>query len=85
MGKETLYNKKRLKTIVCNLCGEILQEEGKRTAEKDWLVVQKSWGYFSGKDREKHSFCICESCYDHWTAGFSVPVEVREETELLFP
>ena len=81
--KETVCNKKNPETIVCNVCGQLLQEDGQQIAEKDWLTVQKSWGYFSNKDREKHRFCVCEACYDKWIAGFSVPVEVSEETELL--
>lgn len=81
--KETACNKKNQETIICNVCGELLQEDGQQTTEKDWLTVQKSWGYFSNKDREKHRFCVCEACYDKWIAGFSVPVKVSEETELL--
>ena len=81
--KETVCNKKNPKTIVCNVCGQLLQEDEQQTAQKDWLTVQKSWGYFSNKDREKHRFCICEDCYDKWVSEFLIPVEVSEETELL--
>ena len=81
--KETVCNKKNPKTSVCNVCGQLLQEDEQQTAQKDWLTVQKSWGYFSNKDGVKHCFCVCEACYDKWVAGFSVPVEVSEETELL--
>lgn len=79
----TICNKTKPKKIVCNVCGQLLQEETQQIAEKDWLTVEKSWGYFSDKDREKHRFCVCEDCYDKWVKSFSVPVEVSEETELL--
>ena len=81
--KETVCNKKNQETIICNVCGQLLQEDEQKTAQKDWLTVQKSWGYFSNKDGMKHRFCVCEDCYDKWVAGFLLPVEVSEETELL--
>lgn len=81
--KRTIYNEKNQKTIVCNVCGQILQENGQQIAEKDWLTVKKSWGYFSEKDGKNHAFCVCENCYDKWVADFLVPVEVSDETELL--
>lgn len=81
--KKTIWNEKKQDKIVCNVCGQILQENEQQTAEKDWLMVKKSWGYFSEKDGIRHDFCVCESCYDKWVAGFSIPVEVSEETELL--
>ncbi len=66
------------KERICNGCGRPVifpQEEG--------LAVTKTWGYFSRKDGERHSFFLCEDCYDKLAAGFAVPVEIREETELL--
>ncbi len=59
--------------VVCNCCGkEILQgEQG-----KDFLHVEKLWGYFSNKDGRRDGFDICETCYDQWIATFSVaPME----------
>lgn len=81
--ERTICNKTKPKKIVCNVCGQLLCEETQRIAEKDWLTVEKSWGYFSDKDGERHRFCICEECYDKWVKNFSIPVEVSEETELL--
>ncbi len=75
--------REKQKKLVCNLCGQILWEETQRIAKKDWLAVDKSWGYFSNKDGKKHRFCICEECYDKWVESFFIPVEVSDETELL--
>lgn len=80
--KRTVYHKKK---IVCNVCGQVLCEETQKIPEKDWLTVQKSWGYFSEKDGKCHEFCVCEKCYDKWIETFSIPVEVSDETELLLP
>lgn len=62
---------------VCNICGT---EIGK---QEDSLRITKVWGYFSQKDTMRHSFVICEECYDRWISTFKVPVEESEETEIL--
>lgn len=77
---------KGLKTIVrkviCNQCKKELQIENE-AASTDWLAVDKTWGYFSGKDGETHSFDLCEECYDRLIRGFALPVTVEEQKELL--
>ena len=44
--------------------------------------VDTTWGYFSGKDLEKHEFDLCEECYDRITLSFAVPPEISEDTEV---
>jgi hypothetical protein len=62
--------------IICNKCGkEIFVEAG--VPEADVLSVQKRWGYFSEKDNERHSFDLCEECYDEWIATFQIPIEIE--------
>lgn len=66
----------------CNLCGrELHMTEG--ILREDVLVVEKEWGFFSKKDTQVHSFCICEQCYDRWTADFRIPPQKREKTEVI--
>ena len=68
---------KELKKIVCNCCG-------KELTVKDGIVIEGvfsadcSWGYFSKKDGETHSFDLCEECYDKWISGFQIPVGIQE-------
>ena len=50
---------------------------------RDRLHIEKSWGYFSGKDGEIHSFDLCESCYDLLVQEFKIPPEKKEQTTLL--
>ncbi len=69
-------------TRVCNGCGKTVQTGGK-PPYGEGLAVTKTWGYFSGKDGERHSFFLCEKCYDKLVEGFVHPVDVSEETELL--
>lgn len=71
-----------MRKIICNGCGrEIRPEAGAPVAE--YLHIDKEWGYFSGKDGEIHDWSLCESCYDRLLAGFQVPVDAREVTELV--
>lgn len=56
----------------CNVCGEALKEF------KDYLYVEKHWGYHSDKDLELHEFRICLKCYDRLVKSFKVPVTVKE-------
>lgn len=66
----------------CNCCGkEIKTEQG--ICKEDRLEIIKDWGYFSGKDMERHRLIICEACYDQWVSGFKIPPEVTERTEAL--
>jgi hypothetical protein len=68
--------------LKCNCCGkEIKKEQG--IQKEDVLAVFKEWGYFSGKDMERHRFIVCEACYDNWVSGFKIPPEVEEQTEAL--
>ncbi len=66
----------------CNSCGEMLYRDyGQYT--KDFLMVKKDWGFFSGNDGITHQFCICEKCYRKMIKQFLVPVTETETTELL--
>ena len=40
------------------------------------------FGYFSNKDGTRHSFDLCEECYDKMIREFSVPVDEEEMSEL---
>lgn len=60
-----------LKQYKCNMCGKII-EKG-----KDFAYV-KDWGYYSNKDLERHSFNLCEKCYDELVNKFVIPVGVVE-------
>lgn len=77
------YDKTSQKLIraVCNCCGkELCVKHG--ALMEGACSVETRWGYFSAKDMERHSFDLCESCYDRLTASFAVPPEVTEITEI---
>ncbi len=68
---------KEEKILRCNGCGKEITKE-KDIIREGVLQVEWNWGYFSGKDGEKHSFCLCESCYDKIRKTFVLPVTVEE-------
>lgn len=70
------------KQVYCNVCG-IPLEINQVVSKKDYVFIQKKWGYFSEKDGEVHTIRLCEHCYDQWVRSFKVPVTIREQTELL--
>ena len=69
-------------TVQCNLCGRKLGGPGQNMTE-DFFEAKKEWGYFSGKDMQIHSFCLCEECYDSVIAQFRIPVRKEERREVL--
>ena len=66
----------------CNCCGKELKEE-QGIQKEDSLTIVKDWGYFSGKDMERHHLMICEACYDNWVSEFKIPPKVESRTEAL--
>lgn len=73
---------KKLVRVVCNKCGRILKVEDGYLKE-GCFSADAAFGYFSRKDGIVHSFDLCEDCYDEMVSQFRVPVEEKEETELL--
>ncbi|MDO4261920.1 MAG: hypothetical protein Q4C82_07565 [Eubacteriales bacterium] len=71
-----------LNKVVCNQCGrELKVQDG--ILKEGVFRGEVLWGYFSGRDGERHSFDLCEECYDRLTGGFRIPAETEEQTELL--
>lgn len=65
------------KVLRCNGCGkEVVSGQG--VPREELLEIEWKWGYFSKKDGECHSFCLCEDCYDRIRRAFALPVTVRE-------
>lgn len=77
-----VYEKEKIKEIYCNKCGKKIEMKNE-VLQEDVLQVDKVWGYFSKKDGIKHSFDLCEDCYDRIIESFKYPITEAEETELL--
>ncbi len=71
-----------LKEVFCNRCKKALKVENGIIRE-GCFHTDYVWGYFSTLDGKKHSFDLCEDCYQEMVQGFLLPVTEEEETELL--
>lgn len=77
-----VYKQEKLKEIYCNKCGRKIQIENEIVKE-GVMSVDYKWEYFSKKDGMKHSFDLCEACYDKMIKNFLYPVSETEYSELL--
>lgn len=77
------YNENfEIKEVFCNRCKKALKVEN-GIIKEGCFHVDYDWGYFSALDGKKHSFDLCEDCYQKMVQGFLLPVTEEEETELL--
>jgi len=82
MRKYQTGQDRKLAQVVCNKCGRELKVEDGYLKE-GCFSAEAVFGYFSKKDGVRHSFDLCEECYDAFVAGFCLPVEAEEKSELL--
>lgn len=75
-------NKQELSGVICNRCKKELTVENGMIKE-GCFCGDSLFGYFSNKDGMKHSFDLCEECYDKMIKSFAIPVEEEEVSELL--
>lgn len=69
----------QLITAVCNCCGKPLSINNGMLME-GICSIDNSWGYFSNKDMEHHSFDLCENCYDKIISKFAIKPSITEES-----
>ena len=68
--------------VKCNQCGRNVFVQ-KDILKEDVFHVEKVWGYFSKKDGKKHTWDLCEECYEKLVKGFAIPLDEMDVTELL--
>lgn len=68
--------------VYCNKCSKLIKSN-EDILQEDVLQIEKVWGYFSGRDGEKHTFDLCENCYENMINEFQIPVEISEESLLI--
>lgn len=77
-----VFEEEKIKAIYCNKCGRKIKVEN-GIVKEGILSVDKRWDYFSEKDGVRHSFDLCEECYNRITEKFKYPVEKTEYSELI--
>ena len=78
MRQYQLKETKEINKIVCNQCGkEISVVDG--TPREGSLQRRLYVGiFFRTKTGKKHSFDLCESCYDKLLSSFQLPADIEE-------
>ena len=69
---------KEISKMICNQCGKEIPVMNGQPRE-GVFSADVTWGYFSEKDGERHSFELCEECYDALLKGFRVPAEIEDD------
>ena len=82
MRKFLNTEKNELKSVVCNQCKKELKVQNGILME-GCFHAETAFGYFSNKDGKRHSFDLCEECYDKMKEGLAIPAEEEEISELL--
>lgn len=77
-----VYNQDKLVEVYCNKCKKKIVVENEIVKE-GMFAVDYRWEYFSKKDGMKHSFDLCENCYDSFVSEFLIPISNEEYTELV--
>lgn len=71
-----IKEQKEITKVICNMCKKEIEVKN-GMPEEEILSVEKQWEYYSNKDGEKHSFDICEECYDKLVTSFAIPVKIE--------
>lgn len=82
MRKYTKIEENVLLEVRCNKCGKNLHVENGFLKE-GCFHAENVFGYFSSRDGNKHSWDLCEECYDKLIREFLIPVEETESNEYL--
>ncbi len=69
--KNTNCEKQEVEKVFCNICGKEIEKDI-YGYYRDYLHIEKDWGYNSNKDGENHSIDICEECYDNLIKSFKI-------------
>ena len=68
--------------VFCNQCGKELTVENGYVMDGSF-AVDYGFGYFSNKDGEKHSWDLCDDCYDELVKSFKIPITETAILEFL--
>lgn len=80
--------RKELDKVTCDKCGNEIKKHGEGHWNEfgephsvyhephfdEFFLLDKSWGYFSGKDTETHRAVLCEACYDEVFKGVNIQI-----------
>ena len=82
MRKYTIIEENKLLEARCNQCGKPMHVENGFLKE-GCFHGENVFGYFSTRDGSRHSWDMCEECYNRLIQGFVIPVDETESNEYL--
>ena len=82
MRKYTIIEENKLLEVRCNQCGKLMHVENGFLKE-GCFHGENVFGYFSTRDGSRHSWDMCEECYNRLIQGFVIPVDETESNEYL--
>lgn len=82
MRKYTIIEENKLLEVRCNQCGKPMHVENGFLKE-GCFHGENVFGYFSTRDGSRHSWDMCEECYNKMIQGFAIPVDETESNEYL--
>ncbi len=77
--KKSLIERKKLRYVICNRCGKNIEIN----KYKDFLNINKIWGYNSNHDNELHEFELCEECYDELVKELKIKPKVTKKKRFI--
>lgn len=82
MRKYQSEEEQKLEQVICNQCGKTLRIEDGYLKE-GCFHVDYVFGYFSNQDGMRHSWDLCEECYDAYIKQLKIPPQICEQNEIL--
>ncbi len=73
--QKKLIERKKVRYVICNKCGVNIDIK----KYKDFLNINKLWGYNSDFDNELHQFEICEDCYKSLVQDFKIKPQITKK------
>ncbi len=70
--------RQELTGVRCNKCGRDLQKNEAGYFE-DYLQIEKTWGYHSPMDGDRHEIDLCIDCYSNWVKEFKIPPDSEQD------
>lgn len=71
----------KIKKVNCDYCKKEFRISNGIITEGSFNV-DYMWGYFSKKDGQRHSFDLCEKCYEELILN-KIDVTIEDATELI--
>jgi hypothetical protein len=67
----------KVEKVVCNMCGKTVEVDEYGNI-KDYIHIEKKWGYSSDMDGDEDSIDLCQQCYKAFISKFKINIKGLE-------